>query len=59
MNLRFIIRDGQKILQQQIEIGTIDDYPDYDDTIKGGFYCVTKPIMEWVDVPLVVEGDEE
>lgn len=48
MELRFIIRDGKKILQQKIEIKIS---PQYCAILKKQAYKI-----DWQDVPLVEEG---
>lgn len=55
MNLRFIIRDGKKILQQQVEIEVINTYLE-NDIRRVAKIGVQK---KWEDVPLVEESSEQ
>lgn len=58
MNLRFIFRDGQKILQQYVQTDIKKVYSKEDAKgliLESNGYTYYIPVFEWVDVPLVGE----
>ena len=48
MNLRWVIRDGEKVLQQLI----------HTNPVPKGQLVYREPKYEWQDVPTVKEGEE-
>ena len=62
MNLRFVLRDGKRILQSYEKISTGWLVP-LGEPLSNGYeyYLPRQPMFEykWVDVPLVEEEDEK